>query len=449
MNKVLPLVKSHWIILVCLIVPIGAIVAGYIFSSGWNASIKERVEQKVQNEMRQLEGLTQTFEIPQLDPRAEPIRFSMVPNRRTVEIAGEKLKANIEQSDRIYELAVEFNSRGKELLIDGPEPGDKLFPVPDTTQSRLDKLARLPGVWREAHRKLLADVQAGGAPDPARVAEIIDRFREQEQARFLGDRVDQTLSEDEQSTIDRRARERRAEIYRTRAAELAFYTEEDAFPGVFESSSSSQAGGLGSGEASASLPEQLRLHHAWEMQHRYWVHEEIMRGLKSANTESDTGFLIPVHRGAVKRVVRVDTEDWDLSSPPQGMPNPTDASREIPRDYSLSITGLTSWPERPNQLYDVREVEVTLHVDSGAVNRVIEALKARNFIKVIDADVSELDEMMALRAGYDYGTDHVVSLTLDLQTVWLREWTKDSMPPQVRTTLGIPQEAPTEEGQSS
>jgi hypothetical protein len=349
-------------------------------------------------------------------------------------------------------MAVEFNSRDKELLIDGPDPGDKLFPTPDSTQSRLDKLARFPGVWRAAHRELIADVQAGSAPSAERVKQIIDRFRAQEEARFLGDRVDQTLSEDERATIEQRARERRAEIYRTRAAELAFYAEEDAFPGVFEESSgasSSQTGGPGSGGASPSIPEQLRLHHAWEMQHRYWVHEEIMRGLKSANTEAETGFLIPVHRGAVKRVVRVETEAWDLANPPQNMPNPTDASREIPRDYSLSITGLTSWPEQPNQLYDVRDVAVTLHVDSGAVNRVIEALKARNFIKVIDADVTELDEMRALRAGYDYGTDHVVSLTLDLQTVWLRDWTKASMPPTVRSAFGIPQDETTEEGQSS
>ena len=40
--------------------------------------------------------------------------------------------------------------------------------------------------------------------------------------------------------------------------------------------------------------------------------------------------------------------------------------------------------------------------------------------------------------GYFYGGGPVSMLTLQLETVWLREWTADFMPSALRQALGIP-----------
>ncbi|MEQ9616554.1 MAG: hypothetical protein RLN60_00810 [Phycisphaerales bacterium] len=430
MNKVLPFLKSHGIILVCLIVPVGAIVAGWIFSAKWNDSIKQNIEQKVQGEIRNLDGLTQRFEISVLDPDDQPIGFSMVPNPATVELARQKLQSNIDQTERIRALALQHNKRDKSLLIDGPRSEDKLFPEPDSNASRLRKLSEIRSVWPQAHLRLLEDAQAGPRPDPAQVVEQLTQFREAQIAAFLGDRVDQTLSEEESDAIEKRVSDRRVELYRARAAELAFYASLGSFVGVHT-------------VAEAPTIPEPSLATAWDWQHRYWVNEEIVRALREANTEPTTGFFIPVHRAPVKRLGSITIEPWSFTSAPAATPTP--AAQEIRRDFATSVTGLTSWPETPNALYDVRDATIVIHAASGRIDDILEALQARNFINITSVNIADVDEYQAFTQGFDYGTDHVIELTIGLQTIWLREWTSKTMPPAVRSAMGVPDPAPQEE----
>jgi len=335
MNKALPFLKSHWIILVCLIVPIGTVAAGWIFSSKWNASIKSEMEESVSKDLRAIKGITLQFEIPQLDPQAEPIRFSMAPNRATVNLAGEMLQSNIEQSKQIRRLALEHNQKSRELLIDGPTPQDKLFPAPSNNASRLRKLSQIRTAWPQAHIDLLDSVQAGAAIDPQAVTDELTRFREQEIARFLGDRVEQTLSEDEQAAIDLRVSERRVELSRSRAAELAFYADPSVFEGVHSVEEADSVG-------------QVTLPIAWEWQHRYWTHEEVIRAIRAANSDPASGLYLPVYQAPVKRVLSVSAEPWDFIAAVSatGATPSADISREIPRDFNRSITGRTRSEER-------------------------------------------------------------------------------------------------------
>ena len=427
MKKLLPFLKSHWIIPVCLVVPIGAIVAGWIFSSGWNASIRQQVEDSVAKDTRALDGLTQSFEIPPLDPDDPAIGFSMVPNKATVEKAGEVLQSNIDQSERIVAMAQRHNRTEKSMLIDGPNPEDALFPQPVNTASRLRKLSEIKILWPEAHAALLDEVQAGPPRSAEQVIDEIGRFREQQVGRLLGDRVDQTLSEDEAAIIDQRVSEHRVEMYRARAAELAYYASAEIFAGVH---APEEADAIG----------QIDLATAWEWQHRYWVHEEVLRALREAASDA-SGLHVPVFRSPVKRVLSVEVEPWDFASA-DTPPTPSDATREIARDFSVSMSGLTSWPATPNALYDTRDATVVLHAASKDINRILDTVVSSNFIRILDMDLRETDEFAALEQGYDYGTDHVVELTLTLETVWLRSWTSRSMPPAVRQAMGVPEPQP-------
>ena len=45
-----------------------------------------------------------------------------------------------------------------------------------------------------------------------------------------------------------------------------------------------------------------------------------------------------------------------------------------------------------------------------------------------------------LASGYYYGDDHVSRAQITIETIWLREWTKQWMPPNVKVTVGL--EAP-------
>ena len=110
-----------------------------------------------------------------------------------------------------------------------------------------------------------------------------------------------------------------------------------------------------------------------------------------------------------------------------------DPAREIPLDFGQSFTGRTS-----NPLYDVRFVELMIIVDSSRIPDVFDALAKQNFITVLNAQLDAVDPFAAVKDGYFYGTTPVSMLTLDLETVWLREWTAQFMPVELKQALRIP-----------
>ena len=57
---------------------------------------------------------------------------------------------------------------------------------------------------------------------------------------------------------------------------------------------------------------------------------------------------------------------------------PFDPTREVLRDFSESLSGRTS-----NGLYDVRDVEIALVVDTASIPDVLDAIGTRNFMTVI------------------------------------------------------------------
>ena len=69
---------------------------------------------------------------------------------------------------------------------------------------------------------------------------------------------------------------------------------------------------------------------------------------------------------------------------------------------------------------------------------VLDALSRKNFITILDAKLEAVDAFEEVREGYFYGSPGVSKLTLDLETVWLREWTAPLMPPDLKLALGIP-----------
>ena len=55
--------------------------------------------------------------------------------------------------------------------------------------------------------------------------------------------------------------------------------------------------------------------------------------------------------------------------------------------------------------------------------------------------IEPTDAFAATERGLYYGPEPVCSVTMTLETVWLREWTTPFMPPATRTALGIAPEA--------
>jgi hypothetical protein len=102
-------------------------------------------------------------------------------------------------------------------------------------------------------------------------------------------------------------------------------------------------------------------------------------------------------------------------------------------DYSASITGRKS-----NPLYDVVYVNVDMVVETARLPQVLDELSRYNFFTVVAINVVPADSFEAARSGFVYGPEPVSNVFMTLETIWLRDWTTQFMPDDLKSSLGIP-----------
>ena len=97
-----------------------------------------------------------------------------------------------------------------------------------------------------------------------------------------------------------------------------------------------------------------------------------------------------------------------------------------------SFTGRVS-----GELFDVLQVRLSIIVDSQRVPIILDGFAKYNFFTVIDLELQPADTFLALDEGYDYGNESVSQMTVVFEVAWLRSWTTEFMPDEVKTVLGI------------
>ncbi len=108
-------------------------------------------------------------------------------------------------------------------------------------------------------------------------------------------------------------------------------------------------------------------------------------------------------------------------------------------DYNAGPSGRTS-----NVIYDVRHARMVAIVDYEQLPKLFDAISEVNFMSVLDCQIQDVDEYQALLQGYVYGTGDAVQVDMLIETIWLREWTKEFMPQQIKQKLGLAEPAPVE-----
>ena len=86
----------------------------------------------------------------------------------------------------------------------------------------------------------------------------------------------------------------------------------------------------------------------------------------------------------------------------------------------------------------MREVELHLVVETSRTPEVLDALSRQNFITISKLSMAPADSFRAVAEGYFYGAEPVSKLELRLETIWLRAWTAEPMPVELKEALGIP-----------
>jgi hypothetical protein len=442
MQVVLDWIRTNVFTVVFIVVMVAALIAFPLVAAWLGDAIEQdvRTRKSKLRELEQLEKTSVTIE----QPGRSDISETVLVNRRLLDEFRELTEARREDAQRVLAASQEHNRKERGVLM------ARLFPDPPPAEAEV-----LPKQFHsrlhEAHEELLDDVDAGSPPAPEELATELERQRSQFLTQTLQKTDAASLTEDE----ERRLREKLSKV------RMSKYVEAADSVGVYIDKS---ALNLPAWDQTRSYP----MSELFDWQWQYWINQDVLRAIADANAGSGGAVV----RAPVKRVLDVYIQPMaapresrsggggsgagagigagagagfgmggtgggggrrgNTAPPPASPPDP---KKEVRLDYDVSFTGRMS-----NPLYDVRIVDVRMIVDTARIPEVLDAIAKQNFMTVLDVKMQPADAYDALQNGFVYAPGPVSQVDLRLETIWLRSWTSQFMPREVKMTLGVPVE---------
>jgi len=458
---VLAILKGRLVIVILSFLIVAMLPAAWFVSGNLNAKIREQQTKAYQDEAAKIKRANRvTYTLPRISEAesADALSLTRAPNDRVTNWFKQQRAERERQIGEITGRVIEFNRDSHERLIEA------FPPAPDadarTVRRAPQELARAitgdgRGYDRSAYEILFEQMGAGKPPDREEVSQLISEFEEREIDRLqnLAGESGQ-LSEDQENELADSLVERRIGEYRRVAREISFYgstaavtgEQQDSYGGSFRRSAPRSFDNLSYSEIPVVVPEErptLAQGYIWQWD--YWVIEDILRAIARANTDA-AGDPTPVELSVVKRVESIRIEKFtipDVESEPAdtmgfgggGMMGSTSDDAAGPE--RVTITGRKSG----DGAYDLRRATVEVIVSPSRLIEFLDAIRATNLMTVTDLDLEEIDVWSDLAEGYFYGDDeYVMRATIQIESVWLRDWTKEFMPGPVRKALGIADE---------
>lgn len=452
-GKILAWIKGHLLIVVSGVLIIVLPAAGWYFSSSWNASIREQAQSAFQKEQSALRRVSSVdYALPAVLEGEENITESRAPNPVVTEFYANQREQRERQVDAVVERGVAFNMENHEVPVEGILPEAEN----DRELRRLGRILgeRIAGTEEtpSLYATLLRRLNAGDAPDPEALADQLERFREQQEQTLAASSPDGQLSDEQRAQIDQELVRRRLNEYASRAESLGFYC------ATREIQSTEPIQGYSHVPAEPPSLNAVTPARVYNWVWDWWVISDVLRAVSLANTD-DAGVALAVPDAPVKRVEFIGVDELVLAGPQTDDPAAPSQGRstrggrgspQIDPAQAAQASGPGTFTARSGgragSPYDIRYVDLTIVAASDDLPRFIDALGKTNYMTVVDLDLERLDPITALQAGYFYGDDHVVRAAMRIETVWLRAWTADYMPDEVKQALGVPVETPEGEG---
>ena len=439
MKGVLGWIKSHLLIVVSTIVILVSLPVGWVFSSGWNKTIREEQEKRANAAYNKVKNAKVTYVIPSLLPDEPAWSESRPPNRILTAHVKAQREKRLGSGGGIVGEVLAFNRREHALL----EPD--LLPAPVSpereTSLKYRLLARMAGDpqlgERSVYLGMFESIGAGGPPDPVKLATSIQDLRERETRRMLDAGGASQLTPEQTEELNKLLSDRRIAETQRRAKEISVYAGMESFDRAGFADKTAQIPPVTRVERGTPTPPSLGEAFGWNFD--YWVVRDIFDAIDLANTDAG-GVRANVENALVKRIERLSVERLPVEVKTD--PNArvvledefaTESAGPVGTDPAAGVTARVSNPE-----FDVVRVRMTLVMDAASMPAFFDALAETNLMTVTDLDVSEVDTWEDLRQGYFYGNRKVLRAALEVETVWLREWTVALMPDDVKKALKIP-----------
>ncbi|MCC7388872.1 MAG: hypothetical protein IT431_08895 [Phycisphaerales bacterium] len=440
MKGLLGWIKSHLLIVVSTVVILVSLPVGWVFSSGWNKTIREEQEKRANAAYNKVKNAKVTYVIPSLLPDEPAWSESRPPNRVMTGYVKEQREKRLGSGGGIVGEVLAFNRREHALL----EP--ELLPTPVSpereTSLKYRLLARMAGDpqlgERSVYLGMFESIGAGGPPDPVKLATSIQDLRERETRRMLDAGGASQLTPEQTEELNKLLSDRRIAETQRRAKEISVYAGMESFDRAAFADKTAQIPPVTRAERGTPTPPSLGEAFGWNFD--YWVVRDIFDAIDLANTDAG-GVRANVENALVKRIERLSVERLPVEVKTD--PNARAVVEEdefaeegagpVGTDPTAGVTARVSNPE-----FDVVRVRMTLVMDAASMPAFFDALAETNLMTVTDLDVSEVDTWEDLRQGYFYGNRKVLRAAMEVETVWLRQWTTALMPDDVKKALKIP-----------
>lgn len=446
MNKVFGFIKANLIVVISVVLILVLLPAGYIFASKWNAKVQSSVKSAYDSEKRSLTSSgSVNYAVPAVLTGEQDLSESRAPNAVVTKFYEQAKAAREEQVKDVVERGTAFNRGNHVELVPGllPDAGDA------RTRARLVRSMNEAVVGSESnpsvYQRKLKRLNAGSPPDQTVMSQILEQYKAQLEQEYKSTNADGNLTEDQKKRLDEAMTARRLSEYVDRASSLTFYATTDAFVNGSPTGETTTVGrdGFSIIPAANWLPSQISESVAFTWLWDYWVISDLLDAAALANSNAASGAM-SIPEAPVKRIdfIRVSAFEVaaEVASDDQGSstgrPVRGGAVDDVQSTAQVNFTGREGG--KPNSAFDIRKAQLVAVVSSKDLPKFLDAIGKVNFMTVTDLNLQSVDIWDELKQGYYYGQDHVVRVSLTIETVWLRSWMTPLMPNPVRKTLGVP-----------
>ncbi len=320
-------------------------------------------------------------------------------------------------SGQLLEQAITLNRR--DLLLPGilPNPGDKIFDF---------RTAYLDAVQKQLPLGLFAAVP----PTPEEI---------QQQQQLLHDSKFETRvikvggAEINREEIEREfkiaADQLPDQLRQERATQYRLYMDRNA---------------LSTNPIMLDSSKRATVEDLWYSQLALWIEYDVANAIVEVNNKGATpnGNEKPnILSDPVKRLLRLDVPQESsvyVMGASQAAATPGQAASATPesdgaaRDFAVSPTGRVC-----NSMYDVAHFQLVVDVDARQIPLLLSELQRGKLVTVTQMDMVPVDSAARFLDGYIYGNAPVVELTLQCEAIFMRAWTKDFMPEEIKNFLHV------------
>lgn len=453
MSGMLSWLKSNIVIVLLAILTVVPLPVAWYFSSGMNKELRDERQSEAQKALRDVTSAKVTYSLPPLSQTEEPIQINTPPNAVTTEFFKAEREKRESIVARVKDRAVEFNSKNRGVLLDGLFPEPSSGPSGQILRPQFAQMVVATGGddFESAYDKLFDRLRIRTPVDSELLREQLAARKASLMSQLAPGTPESEMDEATRDQIKQQLVEQRLGAYETHARDTSFYADDSILPQSVPRTVS---------------PVDPSMTACFSWQADYWLIDDILTALAAANDEFDTqGVGGNVLDGVVKRVESITFEPLVTASATQTSANDQyemplsgdDIRRQARRERDaregrglpgaqaagfVAAGTFTGRGDEPSDLYDVRNVKVSLIASYEKLPALINSISSYNFMTVLDADIYSVDQWQQIENGFYAGSDFTVRVELEIETLWLRSWTKQFMPADVRDQLGIEPDQP-------